>query len=115
GDTGVRLERRIAAEEDRVAHSQTRRVTSRANAKHSPLIQLVGNAETRLDFTPLNVGVMVGNAAKQAAEVELARVGFRKVLYCGRRESAAGNDHAVKRIRPGTGNKPCLRINRALD
>src|SRR6266849_10505910 len=54
-DTGVRLERRIPAEEDRVAHTQTGYVAARTGAKHCLLVQLVGNAETWLDFAPLNV------------------------------------------------------------
>ena len=58
---------------------------------------------------------MVGNAAKQAAEIELSRVGLRKVLYCGRWESAAGDDHAVISICSGAGNKASLGINCALD
>ena len=58
---------------------------------------------------------MVGNIAEQSAEIELARVGFRKVVFCGRRESAARNDHAVKRVFPSSDNKAGLGIDRALD
>src|SRR5205814_8494812 len=65
GDTGVRLERRIPAEEDRVAHAQTGRVTPRASAEHVLFVQLVSDANAGLDLTPLNVRVVVGDAAKQ--------------------------------------------------
>ncbi len=52
---------------------------------------------------------------EQAAEVELTRVGFRNAAFCGRGKAAARNNHSVKRVGPGPGNKTGLAIDRAND
>src|SRR5260370_5123875 len=115
GNTGVWLERWIPAEEDRVAYAQTGRVTPGPNAKHRLLVELISNAKARLDFAPLDFGVVVGDAPAQATEIELSWVGFRNPAFCGRGEAAARNNHAVISICSGADNKASFWINRALD
>src|SRR5437879_11807048 len=84
------------AVEDRVARTQTGPVTPRADAKHGLLVPLVGDAETWLDFAPLNVRVMVGDTPEQATEIELSWVGLGDTTLGRRGEPTAGDDHAVK-------------------
>src|SRR5258708_3016874 len=58
---------------------------------------------------------MAGNVVEQAAEVELARVGFRNAALRRRGESIAGYDHAVKRVSPSPANETGLGIDRSND
>src|SRR5260370_28026078 len=64
GYARVGLERWISAQEDRVAHAQAGSKAPRAGAEHGLVIKRVSDTEPWLDFAPLDVRVMVGNAAK---------------------------------------------------
>src|SRR5262249_38289050 len=55
-------------------HTQARDEASSTGPNHILIAHAVGHAETRLDVAPLDVRVMVWNAAEQAAEIELTRV-----------------------------------------
>src|SRR5260370_27995854 len=65
GYAGVGLGPWISAQKDRVAHAQARNRAPRAGAEHGLVIKRVSDTEPWLDFAPLDVGVMVVNAAKQ--------------------------------------------------
>src|SRR5882724_7079975 len=58
---------------------------------------------------------MARNTAEETAEIELTRVGFREVVFCGRGKTAARNDHAVKGVTPSPDNKTGFRIDGADD
>ena len=52
---------------------------------------------------------------KQPAEIELAGIRFREMLYRGTWKRAARNHHAVKRVRASSVNKTGFRIDRTND
>ena len=58
---------------------------------------------------------MVGYVVKQAAEIELARIRLRKMVYARTGKSIAWNHHTVQRVGPCPDNKASLGINRAND
>jgi hypothetical protein len=110
------LKRRISAEENGVAHTQARDETSGTGSNHVLIAQSVGHAKTRLDIAPVDVGVMVWNAAEQAAEIELIRVRLGDAALRRRRKRIARNNHPVVKIFRGsrTGNNTVL-VDRAQD
>src|SRR5262249_359950 len=71
---------------------------SGTGSNHVLVAQSVGHAKTRLDVAPLDVRVMVWNAAEQAAEIELIRVRLGDAALRRSRKCFAGNNHAVVKI-----------------
>src|SRR5262249_19715429 len=63
GNVGSRLERRIAAQEYRVADTQARVEAPAAYAQHSLLIDAIRKAETGLELTPADLREVIGVAA----------------------------------------------------
>src|SRR5207253_7374036 len=94
-DTGIRLKRRIPAEEDGIAHTQPCDEASTAGSNHVLVVQSIGQAKARLDIAVVNVRVMVRNAAEQAGEVELIRVRLWYTTARRRRKLGARYHHAV--------------------
>ena len=95
-DAGIRLEGRIAAEEDGIAHAQAGDKAACAGAQHGLVVEAVSNAEAWLNIPPLDVRIMVGKAFVK--EVVDAQNVCRNSTVGGRRKAVAGNDHAVVKL-----------------
>src|SRR5205807_2055453 len=62
GDACIRLEGRIAPQEDGVTHAKTSKEAPAPGTDDRFVVELIGDSESGLDLSPLNIRVMIRDA-----------------------------------------------------
>ncbi len=81
GNVSRRLERRVASQEDGIADAQAGEKLAAAGADDGFIVQLIGDAQARLELTPLDVREIVGVGAAAMEIVEGAGSGFGEAAF----------------------------------
>src|SRR6185437_6124796 len=103
-----RLERRIASEENGIAHAETAVEAAAARAKNGLVIHLPGDSEPGLNLIVVNVRIVIRKTMEQA--IVLAGGCEWDAAFRAVGPAAARNHDAVIRIASAWNNKASLRI-----
>src|SRR5205823_7279915 len=94
-NVGRRLERRIAAEIDRVTHAEAGIEAAPADANYGLLIQTIRETHARLNLIPPNFREVVGIRPPSMEIVERSGGSFRETSLAGIRKRAARNHYPI--------------------